>query len=74
MDNEWMASGLCRVEPPSRFFPSDGVGVEIAKRICAELENVVSYSDIVASQHPAPDGKQDLLRGGRGTARFRGKL
>ena len=36
MDNEWMASGLCRVEPPSRFFPSDGVGVEIAKRICAE--------------------------------------
>ena len=36
MDNEWMASGLCRVEPPARFFPSDGVGVEIAKRICAD--------------------------------------
>ena len=36
MDNEWMASGLCRVEPPPRFFPSDGVGVEVAKRICAD--------------------------------------
>lgn len=36
MDSEWMATGLCRVEPPATFFPSDGVGVEIAKRICAD--------------------------------------
>ena len=34
MDNDWMAAGNCRYEPPSTFFPSDGVGVEIAKRIC----------------------------------------
>jgi len=34
MDNEWMASGNCRFEPPATFFPSDGVGVEVAKRIC----------------------------------------
>jgi WhiB family transcriptional regulator, redox-sensing transcriptional regulator len=34
MDNDWMASGLCRLEPPATFFPSDGVGVEIAKKIC----------------------------------------
>ena len=35
MDTEWMARGLCRHEPPTTFFPSDGVGVEVAKRICA---------------------------------------
>lgn len=35
MDTTWMAKGNCRNEPPSRFFPSDGVGVEVARRICA---------------------------------------
>lgn len=35
MDTTWMAKGNCRDEPPSRFFPSDGVGVEVARRICA---------------------------------------
>ena len=34
MDNDWMARGNCRFEPPATFFPSDGVGVEVAKRIC----------------------------------------
>jgi WhiB family redox-sensing transcriptional regulator len=29
-----MARGNCRYEPPSTFFPSDGVGVEAAKRLC----------------------------------------
>jgi WhiB family redox-sensing transcriptional regulator len=36
METEWMGLGLCRNEPPSRFFPSDGVGVEVARRICAD--------------------------------------
>ena len=36
MDNDWMARGLCNDKPPSLFFPSDGVGVEIARRICAQ--------------------------------------
>jgi WhiB family redox-sensing transcriptional regulator len=35
MDTTWMVKGNCRDEPPSRFFPSDGVGVEVARRICA---------------------------------------
>lgn len=35
-ETEWMAAGNCRYEPPATFFPSDGVGVEIAKRICAD--------------------------------------
>ena len=32
---EWMADGNCRETPPAMFFPSDGVGVEAARRICA---------------------------------------
>ncbi len=35
MDTEWMAEGNCRNEPPSLFFPSDGVGVDIARTMCA---------------------------------------
>ena len=35
MDTEWMARGNCAHQPPSTFFPSDGVGVEVARRICA---------------------------------------
>lgn len=35
MDTEWMARGNCRRESPSMFFPSDGVGVEVARRVCA---------------------------------------
>lgn len=36
-DNEtsWMAQGACRNHPPSAFFPSDGVGVDRARKICA---------------------------------------
>jgi WhiB family redox-sensing transcriptional regulator len=34
MDTTWMALGRCTQHPPAVFFPSDGVGVEIAKRIC----------------------------------------
>ena len=33
---EWMLSAACKVEPPETFFPSDGVGVEIAKRVCEQ--------------------------------------
>jgi WhiB family redox-sensing transcriptional regulator len=32
---DWMAKGNCAMEPPSTFFPSDGAGVEHARRICA---------------------------------------
>ena len=36
MDTNWMATGLCASQPPETFFPSDGVGVEVARRICAD--------------------------------------
>ena len=35
MDTAWMADGNCRRETPSKFFPSDGVGVEVARKGCA---------------------------------------
>ena len=35
MDTIWMAEGNCAQEKPAVFFPSDGVGVEVARRICA---------------------------------------
>lgn len=31
----WMAEGHCRLHHPNTFFPSDGAGVERARRICA---------------------------------------
>ncbi len=31
----WMADGSCRAYPPAVFFPSDGVGVDKARKICA---------------------------------------
>jgi WhiB family redox-sensing transcriptional regulator len=36
VDSTWMAAGKCRDLPPAMFFPSDGVGVEMARRVCAE--------------------------------------
>ena len=31
----WMHEGNCRLHPPATFFPSDGVGVDRARKICS---------------------------------------
>jgi WhiB family redox-sensing transcriptional regulator len=36
METGWMAKGKCRDLPPKTFFPSDGVGVDQARQVCAE--------------------------------------
>jgi WhiB family redox-sensing transcriptional regulator len=36
VDTSWMIKAKCREMPPEVFFPSDGVGVEVARRICAD--------------------------------------
>ena len=36
MEFDWMTRGLCVNVPPATFFPSDGVGVEAARKICQE--------------------------------------
>jgi WhiB family redox-sensing transcriptional regulator len=32
-ESAWMADGNCRLHPPATFFPSDGVGVDKARKI-----------------------------------------
>lgn len=34
MDDNWMARGSCIDQHPSFFFPSDGVGVTRARKVC----------------------------------------
>lgn len=36
VETEWMSDGNCADRPPSLFFPSDGVGVDVARRVCAD--------------------------------------
>jgi WhiB family transcriptional regulator, redox-sensing transcriptional regulator len=36
MENDWMGQGRCRDLDPAVFFPSDGIGVQAAQRICSE--------------------------------------
>lgn len=33
-DMRWMLRALCRGASPNEFFPSDGVGVDAARRVC----------------------------------------
>ena len=34
-DFAWMLHARCRGAAPTEFFPSDGIGVEVAQRVCA---------------------------------------
>ena len=36
MGTDWMSEGKCRDLSPTIFFTSDGIGVQVAQRICAE--------------------------------------
>jgi WhiB family redox-sensing transcriptional regulator len=36
MDTSWMSEGKCAELPPETFFPSDGVGVNVARAICSD--------------------------------------
>jgi WhiB family redox-sensing transcriptional regulator len=35
-NRDWIEAGKCRDYPAKVFFPSNGAGVEVARRICAE--------------------------------------
>jgi WhiB family redox-sensing transcriptional regulator len=37
-DTAWMHQGKCVSLDPAIFFPSDGAGVEVAKKICRDCE------------------------------------
>ena len=47
MNTDWMARGKCKEVAPDTFFPSDGMGVLVAQRICAECpvaESCLEYA------------------------------
>lgn len=54
-ETAWMAEGNCAHREPSTFFPSDGVGVEIAKRICQDCP-VISQCLEYAIEHRIDHG------------------
>ena len=50
----WMADVACRNYPAAAFFPSDGVGVDAARRICAECkvqESCLEYALVNRIDH-----------------------
>ena len=51
LDTSWMVQGRCRDLPPEIFFPSDGVGVEVARRYCAECPVKVPCLEYALENH-----------------------
>ena len=49
--SDWMDNGICREHLPATFFPSDGVGVEVAKRICATCPVVDTCLEYALANH-----------------------
>jgi WhiB family redox-sensing transcriptional regulator len=47
----WMDEGTCRNLSPTTFFPSDGVGVEVAKRICATCPVIDTCLEYALENH-----------------------
>lgn len=46
----WMAEGNCRLYPPATFFPSDGVGVDKARKICQDCPVAAPCLDYALEQ------------------------
>lgn len=65
MDTEWMQRGKCRDLSPSIFFPSDGLGVQAAQRICAECpvaSECLEYALTERVDHGVWGGKSERER------------
>ncbi len=65
VEQPWMAQSLCRDLDPAIFFPSDGVGVEIAQRTCAQCpvrEDCLEYSLTYRIDHGVWGGASERER------------
>ena len=65
MDTNWMAHGLCAHEDPAIFFPSDGVGVIKAQRICRQCpkqEHCLEYALTNKIDHGVWGGESERAR------------
>jgi WhiB family redox-sensing transcriptional regulator len=63
--NAWMARGACRNYEPSVFFPSDGVGVDRARKICATCnvtEDCLEYALVNRIDHGVWGGASERER------------
>ena len=64
-DTAWMAEGNCRNHPPATFFPSDGVGVDRARRICStcpKTEMCLEYALVNRIDHGVWGGTSERER------------
>jgi WhiB family redox-sensing transcriptional regulator len=60
-----MAEGKCREVNPDTFFPTDGVGVEVARRICADCpvkEPCLEYALYYRIEHGVWGGHSERSR------------
>lgn len=65
MDHDWMRYAACRDHSPARYFPSDGVGVELAKRTCLECcvrANCLEYALALRIDHGVWGGASERER------------
>ncbi len=65
MSTEWMPRGKCRDLAPDTFFPSDGLGVQVAQRICAECpvtEECLEYALVNRIDHGVWGGRSERER------------
>ena len=75
LDITWMEEGKCRTMPPETFFPNNGVGVEVAKRVCANCpvrEACLEYALFHNIEHGVWGGESERAR--RRIARHRRAL
>ncbi len=76
----WMARGACAQSDPNTFFPHDGVGVEVAKAICADCRVTspcLEYALVHRIEHGVWGGcserqRRRILRDRRAAARSTG--
>ena len=65
VDTTWMGRGKCRDMDPDTFFPSDGVGVEVARRICVDCpvkEPCLEYAMVNHIDHGVWGGTSERER------------
>ena len=62
---QWMTDGACRNYPAGAFFPSDGVGVDAARKICATCgvkEQCLEYALVNRIDHGVWGGASERER------------
>ena len=65
MGTDWMSQVKCRELDPAVFFPSDGIGVQVAQRICADCpvsEACLQYALEERVDHGVWGGKSERER------------